>query len=161
MKHLLIATLLVPLGTIFGDEGTQAKDGLWSIHTQFTEHPSEMKAETDTSYCRNHSRDEREMETTKQGSNCKIIGDRTSGGTRVKETECPVMNGVIRTKMTITMISDSTKHTETITVFDPPSAGRTGTAIITDQKYVGACPAGIMPGDLLDAKGKVIHHGKP
>jgi hypothetical protein len=158
---LAAAATLILIGTITADDNPRLKDGLWSIHTQLTEHPSEQRNETDTSYCRNRAHDDRERSAKKQGANCKTLSDKTSGGTRITETECAASDAVMKTKLTLNVISDSATHTETVTTFSPPSAGRTGTTIITDQKYVGACPAGVQPGDLLDAAGKVIHHGKP
>ena len=125
MSWLLALALLIPIGTIFGEDAPPQKDGLWSIHTQFTAHPSEKKNDIDTSYCRNRTHDNRERAATKQGS-CKTISDKTSDGTRVTETECPAADTVIKTKTTFTVISESSTHTESLTFFDPPSASRTG-----------------------------------
>jgi hypothetical protein len=162
MKILLAAAaLLIPFGTISADDSPPVRDGLWSIKTQLMEHPSEKRNETSMSYCRNRAQNDHARTATKQGTNCKTISDNTSGATRITETECTASDAVIRTRLTLTVISDSATHTETVVTFDPPSAGRTGSTMITDQKYLGPCPSGVEPGDLLDGGGKVIHHGKP
>jgi hypothetical protein len=143
MKILLAAAILViPSGTISADDAPALKDGLCSINTQFTEHPSEKRNEIVTAYCRNRAHDDGERAASKQGANCKTISDKTLGTIRTTETQCTASDTVINTRFTLTVISDSATHTETVTTFNPPSAGRTGTTIITDQKYVGACPAG-------------------
>jgi len=40
------AVLLIPVGPIHAEEPAPVKDGLWSIHTQFIEHPREKKNDT-------------------------------------------------------------------------------------------------------------------
>src|SRR6185437_8480068 len=80
---------------------------------------------------RKEKRYDRERAATKQGANCKTISDTTSGGTRTKETECRAADSVIKTKFTLTVASDTPAHTETVTSFDPPSTGRTGSTPLT------------------------------
>jgi hypothetical protein len=62
-------------------------------------------------------------------------------------------------RMEVTATGDSSDHVETRMLFSSPSTGRTDSVAIVDQKYLGVCPPGIKPGDIMDA-GKVIHHGK-
>jgi Protein of unknown function (DUF3617) len=107
-----------------------------------------------TSYCRGHAQEDR----TKTKEPCKTLSETYSGGRHAKETECSGSSGVV-VNIKLTSTGDSSAHVETRMVFNPPTAGRTDSVAIVDQKYVGACPEGIEPGDILDAAGKVIHHG--
>jgi hypothetical protein len=50
---------------------------------------------------------------------------------------------------------------ESHTTYKPPMRGIEETTMIMDQKYVGACPADMQPGERMDKDGKVIHLGKP
>jgi hypothetical protein len=67
----------------------------------------------------------------------------------------------MKTTSVVTATGDTAVHGETHSTFDPPSFGRTDTTMIMDQKYVGACPAGMEPGDTMDSDGKVILRGGP
>jgi hypothetical protein len=58
------------------------------------------------------------------------------------------------------MSGDTAAHSETRATYTPPMYGLTETTMVMDQKYVGACPAGVGPGDTIEAGGKVIHHSK-
>jgi hypothetical protein len=157
MKVLLLAAaLLTPIGGASSEDKPPAlKEGLWSIRTDFTEHPSGMHSLVMTSYCRGHAQEERAK--TKQP--CKTLSETSSGATYTKETECSGSGGVV-VKIKSTSTGDSSVHVETRMLFNVPTSGRTDSVAIVDQKYVGSCPTGVEPGDVMDASGKVVHHGK-
>lgn len=154
MKPLLVF-LLISFGIVSEENPPVLKEGLWSIRTDFTEHPSGMHSVVMTSYCRSHAQEER----TRTKQPCKTLSETSSGGTHIKETECSGSGGTV-VKMKFTATGDSSVHVETRMSFNPPTSGRTDSVAIVDQKYAGVCPAGVEPGDIMDASGKVIHHGK-
>ena len=157
MKMLLLTgAFLMLVGAISEDKPPVLREGLWSVRTDFTEHPSGMHSVIMTSYCRNHNQEEQ----TKTKQPCKTLSETYSAGTHYKETECSSGAGGTVVRMKFTTTGDSFAHVETRMLFNSPSAGRTDSVAIVDQKYVGVCPTGIKPGDILDADGKVIHHGK-
>jgi hypothetical protein len=155
IMKLLLGVLLISFGALSEENPSVLKEGMWSIRTEFTEHPSGMHSVVMTSYCRNHAQEERSK--TKQP--CKTLRETSSGGTHSKETECSGSGGTV-VKMKFTATGDSSVHVETRVLFNPSTSGRTDSVAIVDQKYVGTCPAGVEPGDIMDAGGKVIHHGK-
>ena len=154
-RLIFVIALLIPMGAIPEENPPVAKDGLWSIHTEYTERPSGLHSVIMTSYCKNHAQEER----TKTKQACRTVSVTSSDGKYVKETECTSSGNrnVIRMKFTAT--GDSAVRVETHVAFNPAAVGRTEATSISDQKYVGACPAGVQSGDILDASGKVIHHG--
>jgi hypothetical protein len=38
--------------------------------------------------------------------------------------------------------------------------GKTEAIMFSDAKYLGSCPAGMQPGDRMDANGSIVHGGK-
>jgi hypothetical protein len=137
------------------------KEGLWSIHTVSTNQPGDKKTEGTRSICRNHEYDERVRAQAKaQAMTCKIHADNDSGSKYESESECVVRATTIHTKGITTASGANATHTESSTTYTPAFYGISATTMIMDQKYVGACPAGMAPGDMMEADGKVIHRGK-
>ena len=44
--------------------------------------------------------------------------------------------------------------------YSPAYKGKTDETVIQDQNYVGACPAGMQPGDRITVEGKLQRYGK-
>jgi hypothetical protein len=137
------------------------KEGLWSSHTVTTNQPGNKKTEGARSICRSHAYDEHVREIAKKAEEkCKTISENSSGQKITTVSECTIGSSVLRTTGTATMSGDIAAHSETRTTYAPPMYGLTETTMVMDQKYVGACPAGVGPGDTIEAGGKVIHHSK-
>jgi hypothetical protein len=88
---------------------------------------------------------------------CKTVSESSSGGTATTISECTVGTTLIRNKGTLTMTGNTASHSEGHTTYDPPVRGMSESTMIMDQKYVGACPAGVEPGDMIGADGKIEH----
>jgi hypothetical protein len=159
MKRFLYPALLLVAEGVYAADPPLLKEGLWSIHTVSTDQPGNKKTEGTRSICRNHVYDARVLAES-QKITCKTISESSSGGTISKETECPVGGTVIRSKGTVTMSGDTAAHSETQSTFTPAMYGVSETTMIMDQKYVGACPAGMEPGDMMDANGKISHRAQ-
>jgi len=154
-KRILCSTVLLAAG-VFAADPPAMKEGLWSIHTVSTDQPGDKKTEGTQKLCRNHAYDDRvrAMAAQQSAKSCKAPIESSSGGTITTETECTVAGSVLKTKGVVTFNGDSA-HSETHTTYTPAMYGMTETTMVMDQKYLGACPAGVEPGDRISADGKV------
>lgn len=59
-----------------------------------------------------------------------------------------------------TLWSDTAVRSESHATYTPPISGMSQSTTILEQKWVGACPAGVEPGDRVTADGTVSHHKK-
>jgi hypothetical protein len=145
--------------SLFAADPPAMKEGLWSIHTISIDNPGNKKSEGTRSICRNHAYDARIRQQTeqKQKQTCKSNSEASSGNTFTAESECSVQNSIIKSKGVTTFNGDSSIHSETHGTYTPALFGVAETTIIMDQKYVGACPAGMQPGDFMSADGKITH----
>jgi hypothetical protein len=91
---------------------------------------------------------------------CKVASENLTGGTYTVETECNVQGSAIKSKGTTTYQGDTAFHLETHAAYTPALMGVGETTVIVDQKYLGACPAGIEPGDRIAEDGTVTHTWK-
>jgi hypothetical protein len=60
----------------------------------------------------------------------------------------------------VTASGDNGTHSESTTTYNPAFGGISSTTMIMDQNYVGPCPAGMEPGDMMDANGKIIRRAQ-
>ena len=88
-----------------------------------------------------------------------MISESNTGGTITTENECTVGNSVLKTK-SIATLSGDTAHSETHTTYTPAMYGTSEGTMVMDQKYLGACPAGVEPGDRIGANGQIQHASK-
>ena len=164
MKRLLVASLAfvyVAAVAVHAADPPSLKEGLWSIHTVSTDQPGDKKTEGTRSICRNHAYDDRVRAAAKaRATTCKIHTDNDSGSKFESESECVVRGTTIHTKGITTASGANATHNESSTTYNPVLYGINVSTMIMDQKYVGACPAGMEPGDMMEADGRVIHRGK-
>jgi hypothetical protein len=163
VKRLLVAPIafVYVAAVVVHADPPSLKEGLWSIHTASTNQPGDKKTESTRSICRNHAYDDRVRAQAKaQAATCKTHTDNDSGSKYESESECVVRGTTIHTKGITTASGSNATHTESSTTYNPAFYGISATTMIMDQKYVGACPAGIEPGDMMEADGRVIHRGK-
>jgi hypothetical protein len=152
------AALVLPIAN--AADAPDVKEGLWSIHTQTIDNPGNKKTEGTYTLCRNHAYDLSVRAKTKSVKGCTTVSESSQGGKYSSTTHCAVGSTVIDSKGTTTFMGDTATHTESHSTYTPAMAGVSETTLIQDQKYVGSCPAGALPGDRTDANGKVTHLGK-
>jgi hypothetical protein len=159
MKKLLYPALFLAIECVYAADPPPMKEGLWSIHTVSTDQPGNKKTEGTRSICRNHAYDERvrAMAAQKSAATCKTLSEHSAGGTITTETQCSAGGSILKTKGVVTMSGDAAAHSETSTTYTPALYGTSETTMVMDQKFVGACPAGMEPGDTMDANGKIAH----
>jgi len=136
------------------------KEGLWSLHTLSVDNPGEVKSETTRTICRSHEYDKYAQNAARNLQGCKVVNESLSDGKLSIEMECNAGGSVIKSQGTTTFQGDTAFHSETHATYDPPLYGKTETTLTMDQKYIGACPAGVKPGDITGPDGKVINSWK-
>lgn len=159
MKRILCSVLL--LAAAYAADPPAMKEGLWSIHTVSIDQPGNKRTEGTVSLCRNHAYDERvrAMGVQQSAKRCKTNSESITGGTITTENECTVGSSVLKTK-TVATLNGDTAHSEAHTTYTPAMYGTSESTIVMDQKYVGACPAGVEPGDRIGSDGKIQHASK-
>lgn len=156
-RHTLgLASLLLSTGLIRAADEPLFKEGLWSIHTETTSQPGGKKTVGNRSLCRSHAYDlEVRARAKAMAPNCKTIVDKFDGAKSENETECVIAGTTTHSKTTVTRTGDNAAHSETHATYNPALGGMTEMTMVMDQKYVGACPDGVDPGDSIAADGKV------
>jgi len=129
-------------------------------HTVQTENPGNKQTETTQTICRSHAYDLYEQQLIKdlmgRMSKC-IITDSDHGNVYESNQLCQFAGTTIDRKETTTYLGDASIHFESHATLKPALAGVTERTIVTEQKYSGACPAELQPGDMTSGDGK-IHH---
>jgi hypothetical protein len=158
MKPFALPTaMLIAAAILWAADPPFVKEGYWSIHTVSTDQPKNEKTESTKTICRNHAYEQYVRDLAKKAAvKCKTITDDSSTGVYKTESECTAGTSVIHTKGTATY-SDTASHSESTATYTPPLYGLSGMTMIQDQKYLGACPAGVEPGDMIGADGKKIN----
>lgn len=138
-------------------DAPDVKEGLWSIHRQVIDNPGNKKTESTQKICRNHAYDQHVREEAKKVKGCATVSESDQGGKHLTETHCVTGGTSIDTKGSASFQGDTAAHNESHTTYTPAMYGVSETTMIMDQKYEGTCPAGMQPGDLTNADGRVTH----
>jgi ribosomal protein L27 len=160
MRVSTVSVILLLIGTANGADAPELKEGLWSIHRQTIDNPGNKKIEGTQTICRSHAFDQHSQELAKNVKGCTTVSDSFQGGKRVTELRCTIGGTVLDTKGTVVYQGDSSVHGEDHTTYTPAMNGVSESTMIQDQKYVGSCPAGVQPGDIINADGRVMHTWK-
>jgi hypothetical protein len=154
----LVAVLSAGIG-IAGADGIKpppTKEGLWETHST---HIQQGKTVSDRSVKMCQSKEMTESmqsnaEQLRKRNECTSSVTRPSANTYVEESRCAKgPNAGSVTKVVYTYQGDTASHTEM-----HMDVGKVETVMIMDAKYVGSCPAGMRPGDLV-IDGKIISGG--
>jgi hypothetical protein len=151
MKKVLLpaVTTILTINTLVAAD--TMREGLWSIRSTVSIGTS--KSEGAISLCRNAESDNR---VSTKGMSCKITSKSSEGVTRTSEMECVATDTTTRINETVTMTGDNAAQlVRHITLTQPSGVGIQEMTVEADMKYLGTCPAGIQPGDAIDAHGKV------
>jgi hypothetical protein len=161
MKKLLIpAVVAFALPVIAIDNLPQLKEGLWSVTTETISNPAGSKIEGAYSICRNHDYDDKARARAKVMKGCTVTSETFQDGKYKIVSHCEVPGMVFESTAETAMTSETSTHTESHTTYKPAMRGIDETTMIMDQKYTGACPADMQPGDRMDKDGKINHLGK-
>lgn len=155
-----VGAVLLPIGIAIAANHPDLKEGLWSVHTQSIDNPGNKKTEGSYALCRNHAFDQASDAIAKTMKGCTVASESFEGNKFSIEIHCTVGATVIDSKGATTFDGDVSTHSETHATYTPAMGGISETTMIQDQKYAGSCPAGVQPGDRINADGTVIHLGK-
>jgi hypothetical protein len=131
----------------------EMKDGLWESRTQRT--VQGKKLDVTMKICHS-SEAQQSMKATgdevRKANQCTEVVTQTSPTTYTSESRCAkgVLAGSV-TKLVYTLEGDLAYHMEVHSM-----QGQDDTLTITDSKYLGSCPAGMKPGDVVMADGKKL-----
>jgi hypothetical protein len=70
------------------------------------------------------------------------------GGKVVVDTQCKIGNTLASSHGMTTMSGDTAYHTETAIHYEPALLDKADVTSTQDAKWIGACPAGMKPGDI-------------
>jgi len=152
---LLAASVCLP-ATAGAIDHPPAKEGLWQIHTQTTDNPGARFSEGTVKVCRSHAFDAAVEAKNKERKDCQTLEENLSGDTYTSSARCSVANTTIETKGT-TKFGDNASHSEIHVTYTPALYGNSEETMIQDQTFLGACPAGMQPGDRQAQDGRIIH----
>jgi hypothetical protein len=155
---LVVAVLSVGIGiaTADGIKPPPTKEGLWETHSTQIQ---QGKTVSDNSIKMCQSKEltkstQSSGEELRKKNECTSSVTQTSTNAYVEESRCAKgPNAGSVTKVVATYQGDTASHTEI-----HMNAGKSETVMIMDAKYLGSCPAGMKPGDLI-MDGKIISGG--
>jgi hypothetical protein len=132
-------------GASYAADVPDIKPGLWATTT--TSGDAKMPSAT-ASMCSSTALLQALVDQRLKGPNhpCKRISVAHSGATITEQSECKFGDTVTRSKSVTVVTGNTAVHTEI------RQEGKT-TVIVSDSKYVGACPAGMQLGDFVADNG--------
>jgi len=156
---LLVVVLSTSIGIAGADEfkPPPMKDGLWETHSTQTQQGNAV-FDTSVKMCQSKeltkSRQSNGEELRKKNK-CTSVVTQPSPNTYVEESHCAEgPNAGSLTKVIYTYQGDTASHMEM-----HMNEGKSETVMIMDSKYLGSCPAGMKPGDVVMADGGKISGG--
>jgi hypothetical protein len=155
----VIAIVAASIGLAAADEfkPPPMKDGLWETHsvqTQAGKSVSDMSIKMCQSKALTQSTQSLSAEMRKQNQ-CSSVVSQRSANTIVEETRCakgPGAGEVI--KAVYSHVGDTAAHIEM-----HQQKGSSEDVTVMDMKYLGSCPTGMKPGDVIMPDGKVFSGG--
>ena len=151
-----IGAILLPMGIAFATNHPDLKESLWSVHTQTINNLGGQKNEGSFTLCLSHSSDQAVEAHAKNMKGCTVSSESFEGNMYSIEMRCTVGTTVIETKGTTTFGDDTSTQSEAHATYTSALAGIGELTMIQDQKYMGSCPAGVLPGNRTNADGTVI-----
>jgi len=153
MLMLLSAMLLLPIAR--AADPPQLKEGLWEIRGQRIENPGNKRTEFTYRLCRSHAYDKAMDDLVKNQKDCTTTFESLGGGRYASSSRCTAAGIVIESKGSYRYESSTSARSESTATYLPALRGKTDETLIQDQNYLGSCPAGMRPGDRIDADSKV------
>ena len=156
----LSAVFLVSVGVANAADPPDMKEGLWSSHSVTIDQPGNKKSEATRTICRSHAYDQHVKDLAAKIPGCGKATFNYQGSGFTSEMRCTMQGSVVDSKGTAVYQGDSAVHSETHATYTPALYGMSETTTIMDQKYLGSCPAGMQPGDMKNADGKIFNSWK-
>jgi len=145
-------------GLAAADELPQRKPGLWEIVTQPSKPDQKPMMQR---LCLDREID---AQLTRMGFQmgaeaCSKFDVHRMGSRVTLHSECTFGSSKFTSDAVMTYTGDSAYRNESHGRFNPPMMGMGETHTVQDAKWLGACPAGMQPGDavMTDASGREVH----
>ena len=152
------ATLLLTIAS--AADPPPLHEGLWEIRGQSIDNPGAKRTDFTYRLCRNHAYDKAMDALVKNVKDCTTSFDSLGDGRFTSESRCTLDGTVIVSKGTYTYLSSTSTRSESYATYTPAYRGKTDEGVIQDQSYVGACPAGMQPGDRITVDGTLQRYRK-
>jgi hypothetical protein len=155
---LLVAVMSAWIGIAAADglKPPPTREGLWETHMTQTQQGKTM-SDSSMKMCQSKALTESmqsDAEQMRKKNECTSSVTQPSADTYVEESRCAKgPNAGAVTKVVYTHQGDTASHTEM-----HMNVGKAETRMIMDAKYLGSCPTGMKPGDLI-IDGKVVSGG--
>lgn len=146
------ALLLLPALAARAVDLPEVREGLWEAHMQTIDKTTNKKDENGFKVCRSNATEKQAYERMKAMKECSFDIQNLGAGKYVSTSRCTMGGSVIESKTTFE-ITSTASHSETHTTYTPALYGKSDDLTIQDQKYIGSCPAGTKPGQILKADG--------
>jgi len=156
---LLVSLLSASIGISTADEikPPPTKEGLWETHATQTQ-SGKTVSDHSVQMCQSKALTESMQSTAEElrkKNECTSNVTRPSNNSYVEESRCAKgSNAGSVTKVMYTYQGDTATHTEI-----HMTVGGTDTVMVMDAKFLGSCPTGMKPGDVV-MNGKIISGGK-
>jgi hypothetical protein len=155
----VIAIVAASIGLAAADEfkPPPMKDGLWETHSVQSQ-AGKSVSDMSIKMCQSKELTQSTQSLSEQmrkKNQCSSVVSQRSGNTIVEETRCakgPSADVVI--KAVYSHVGDTAAHIEM-----HEQKGSTENLTVMDMKYLGSCPAGMKPGDVIMPDGKVFSGG--
>ena len=158
-KWLLpMSSALVLLSIARAADPPPLKEGLWEITGRSIENPGAKRTAFRYQLCRNHAYDSAMDALVKNANGCTTAFDDLGGGHFASSSSCNVDGTLIVSRGTYTYESLTSTRSESSATYSPAYRGKTDEHVEQDQRYVGACPKGMKPGDRI-AGGALQRYG--
>jgi hypothetical protein len=148
--------LLLLAGSAGAVEYPEIAEGLWQRHWTTQTNPGNKKEEFTQSFCHSHAKDKEAQALARNIKGCTYVSETLVGGKYAAEIQCKIGPTNLNSKATA-IFKDSAVHSESVTTYDPALAGVSTESDVIDEKFVGACPAGMKPGDRMQPDGTILH----
>jgi hypothetical protein len=149
MKKLLlfvVATLAIPIGAAYAIDHPPTKEGLWLVRIQTTDNPGGKTTESTMKVCRDHASENAGEAVMRNMHGCTISNESLSGNVYSLGMHCAIAGTVMESKATTVFKSDAAVHSVSHISYSPAMNGMVNETSISDQTYLGTCPAGVKPG---------------
>jgi len=134
------------------------KSGQWEMTTSATGAGSAPPRKSTICLDANTQKQMIEMGAGMQKEMCSKVDMRREGAKFVTDSECKLGNSIVRSHGEMTMQGDAAYRTETSATFDPPlGKDMKESKTVIEGRYLGACAAGMQPGDMITDSGQKIN----
>lgn len=149
MNKLLVFVVVLfamPIAGANAVEHPPTKEGLWLVRTQTTDNPGGKTSENSMKVCRDHASDRAGETAMRKLKGCTIANESLTGNVYSLAMHCVISGTVMESKGTTFFKSDAAVHSESHISYTPAMGGVADQTSISDQTYLGSCPAGVTPG---------------